>query len=283
MNDQRPNFFVPNALRENRLIQLAYGKDMDTPKVAASLPVGLPGLRSTIPLMLALSESADALVLDLPSRFYHHSAATFHTPDTNITAHDAVELLDRLRGELPHTPIIWSSDFQHIYHYGVDSFVADFSEAGGDALMISNLPYEESYSLSEIASAQGIALLFAVYEKCTEEHISMIMEQAQGFLHLGVPYSQALKEGNLESFMYRAQRVMEEEGKILPVWLGGNLSSTTDYETLAPLFGGFIIASPILRAVGESIASGDSQDALVRGAQTAFESIRKLIVSRGAG
>jgi tryptophan synthase alpha chain len=62
--------------------------------------------------------------------------------------------------------------------------VRDWKAAGGSAILVPDLPYEESEELLSLCSSVGLKLIFLIAPTSTEERIKKIAEISEEFIYL---------------------------------------------------------------------------------------------------
>lgn len=71
-----------------------------------------------------------------------------------------------------------------VFRRGIDKFYADASKAGVDAVLVADIPYEESYPYVDAALKYGIDPVFLVAQTTTPERMSSILKYARGYIYL---------------------------------------------------------------------------------------------------
>jgi hypothetical protein len=83
-------------------------------------------------------------------------ASSLRALNNGMTLKKTLELARKFRAGEADTPLIMMGYYNPIYQYGVDRFLADFKAAGGDGLIIVDLPPEEDDELCLPALKTGV-------------------------------------------------------------------------------------------------------------------------------
>ena len=98
--------------------------------------------------------------------------------DAGITPERALELLAEIhaRVDVPLVPMT--------YGYGIEAFCRDAAKAGAEALIVADIPPEESGPLRDAAAAEGVDLIHLVAPTSRPERIESAAAASTGFVYL---------------------------------------------------------------------------------------------------
>lgn len=99
------------------------------------------------------------------------------------TLRTTLQLLTAWREDEPQVPAILMGYLNPILAYGVEHFMRDAAEAGADALILVDLPYEHAASYRAAAKAEGLTLIQMVAPTTDHERQRQILRQAEGFVY----------------------------------------------------------------------------------------------------
>ncbi|MFP4171231.1 MAG: tryptophan synthase subunit alpha [Methanomassiliicoccales archaeon] len=120
-------------------------------------------------------------------------------------------------------PVVVMSYYNPLLRRGLDRFCRELSGAGGDALLVVDLPPEESGPLETRAEEHDLDMIRLVTPTTGRERASLIVERASGFLYA---VSVAGTTGTRDSLAPSARELLLDlEGATLPVMLGFGISS----------------------------------------------------------
>lgn len=87
----------------------------------------------------------------------------------------------RMRGV--DQPIVVMTYYNPLLQFGVASFCKRLAEAGGDGLLVVDLPPEESKELDSMAKANGLDVVRLVAPSTSDSRIDFIVSRASGFVY----------------------------------------------------------------------------------------------------
>ncbi|MGI6108849.1 MAG: tryptophan synthase subunit alpha [Eubacteriaceae bacterium] len=93
------------------------------------------------------------------------------------------DIIRRVREDGVQVPIVLLTYVNPVFVYGTERFMKSLQEAGGDGLIIPDLPFEESAPFRQAARAEGMCLISLV-APTSKERIRMIASEADGFLYV---------------------------------------------------------------------------------------------------
>jgi tryptophan synthase alpha subunit len=109
-------------------------------------------------------------------------AAAEHAIRKGITMAGALNRIRKLR-ESSDTPIVFFSYFNPIHKYGQDRFIAEAVESGVNALLITDMPPEESNGLKTRAEKAGMAWIHLITPTTPRNRILQLDASGSGFLY----------------------------------------------------------------------------------------------------
>lgn len=104
--------------------------------------------------------------------------------NNGMTPAKAIEGIRKLRTEGVKAPIVVTSYYNPIVHAGVENFIESIKSAGADAIIVPNVPYEESDPLLEAGKQYGINIIFLVAPTTPERRLVEILKRARGFVYV---------------------------------------------------------------------------------------------------
>ena len=103
--------------------------------------------------------------------------------DAGITPERALELLAEInrRVDVPLVPMTYGAIVES---YGLEDFCRDAAQAGAEALIVADIPPEESGPLRDAAAAEGVDLIHLVAPTSRPERIESAAAASTGFVYL---------------------------------------------------------------------------------------------------
>ncbi|MDD1672815.1 MAG: tryptophan synthase subunit alpha, partial [Methanomicrobiales archaeon] len=128
-------------------------------------------------------------------------------------------------------PLVILTYYNIVYSRGIDRFYQEAAASGLDAILIVDLPPEESDEAVHAAGKNGIDQIFLVSETTSDERLEMILSRAGGFLYLvstlGVTGARQELSPNIVTLLTRVK-----QGTDLPVAVGFGISRPEQVESL---------------------------------------------------
>ena len=111
-------------------------------------------------------------------------AACERALSNGVTPAKCLDVIHKLRLGGFNLPIIVTSYYNILYVAGVEKFLEKIKEAGGQGIIIPNLPIEEADTLTDVAKNTGIHPIFQVTPTTTGVRLKKICDASTGFIYL---------------------------------------------------------------------------------------------------
>ncbi len=180
--------------------------------------------------------------------------------DLGITPHRALELLAEInrRVDVPLVPMTYGAIVES---YGEEAFCRDAAAAGAEALIVADIPPEESERLRAAAEAAGIDLIHLVAPTSRPERIQAAAAASRGFVYLVAAVGVTGARENLDSRVAELLTLTREAAGETPI-LGGFGVSTRAH-----------VAGLIAAGADGAIVGSAAIDAIERGGPEALEAL----------
>lgn len=153
------------------------------------LTVGDPSLEATARCVVEMARQG-AAVVELGVPFSDPIAdgptiasAAFRALGRGVRLDDVFDTVSLVR-EHSQVPLVLFSYCNPVFRYGTEAFLARAARCGADAVLMPDLPFDESAEVRDIASRHGLAVINLVAPTTTPERLERIGEAATGFLYL---------------------------------------------------------------------------------------------------
>lgn len=171
----------------------------------------------------------------------------FQNPDLNVD--NILKTVKEIR-ETTEVPLIFLVYINTIIVYGKEKFIRGCVECGIDGLIIPDLPLEEQEELREILSETELALIPLV-APTSKDRVGKITAGCKGFVYcvssLGVTGRSSDFHADILNYL---QDVRSKT--TLPIAVGFGISTKEDIERLKDYVDGVIVASVVVRKIGET-------------------------------
>jgi tryptophan synthase alpha chain len=216
------------------------------------ITAGDPDLKTTEQLILAMAKAgADLIELGIP--FSDPVAegpviqlASERALQAGATTDKILALVSRVRKE-SDVPLAFMTYINPVFAYGIDRFMHDSREAGVDALIIPDLPFEEREEIIPYCSQYGIELI-SMIAPTSQERIKMIAREARGFVYcvssLGVTGVREQISTEAENMVAMVKAVQD-----IPCAVGFGISSPEQAQQISQTADGVIVGSAIMQIV----------------------------------
>lgn len=235
--------------------------------LVAFLTVGYPDVESTLRLVPALVAGGAAMIeLGVPfsdplaeGRTIQRSS--FHALQRGVTPAVCLDAVRKLRSAGVQVPLLLMGYYNPILAYGVAEFGREAAAAGGDGLIVVDLPPEESGPLRRACIENDIRLIYLLAPTSTDERIQQVARLASGFVYCvsltGVTGARKELPPGLSAFVERVRRFTD-----LPIAVGFGISQPEHFQAIARIAEAAVIGSAIIDEIDRSDPS--EQTARVR-------------------
>jgi len=232
----------------NRLNQVFANGKAFIPFITA----GDPSIEITEQLVLQMAEAgADLIELGIP--FSDPVAEGQVIQDANIralsngvTVDKIFDMLKRIR-KTCNVPIAFMTYANPIFAYNSDRFLRNCLEAGVDALIVPDLPFEEKGELMPFCLKYGI-ILISLIAPTSSNRIHMIAREAQGFVYCVSSMGVTGIRQNIGDDVREMVRLVKEV-KDIPCAVGFGISTPKQASRMAEFSDGVIVGSAIVKIV----------------------------------
>ncbi|OAM87077.1 tryptophan synthase subunit alpha [Termitidicoccus mucosus] len=234
------------ARSENRACFIAYlcagDPDFDT-SLAASRAV----LQNGVDILELGVPFSDPLADGLTNQLAAQRALA-----SGITAEDVLKLVRRLRAEFPGTPLVFYTYYNLVFTHGVDAYVRRAREAGLDAMLVLDLPPEESGEFAAACERHGMKTVLIVAPTTPDARIEIIGKAATGFIYY------ASREGVTGVRDQLAADIPQAVARIkartaLPVVVGFGISTRAHVAGVAAHADGAVVGSALVNCIRDNL------------------------------
>lgn len=215
------------------------------------ITAGDPDLATTEEAVLALERAgADLIELGVPFSDPMADGPTIQLSSERALAAGTtlpaiLDLVKRLRTRT-QIPIVLMGYFNPVFAYGAERFAADAAAAGVDALLVVDLPPEESAELKNATDSQGLDLIFLLTPTSDHSRVQAVSRLGSGFIYYvsvtGVTGARTSVADTL------ASRVTEVRAELnLPLVVGFGISTPEQAGKVAETADGVVVGSVLVK------------------------------------
>lgn len=110
-------------------------------------------------------------------------AAAIRALKTHTSLKDVLNMVKHFRATDTETPLILMGYFNPIMHYGCDDFFYDLATAGGDGVIIVDVPLEEMGAIADAAHTHGITIIRLIAPTSLVGRLPLLTAGAEGFMY----------------------------------------------------------------------------------------------------
>ncbi len=163
------------------------------------------------------------------------------------TLGDVIGLAKKIR-QKSEIPLLLMGYYNPVYHYGLKSFVKDAKEAGVDALLIVDLPPEESADLKKLCDQYRLNLIFLLAPTSTVQRIKKVAKLASGFIYFvsmtGVTGASLNSDKALVSLIPKIKKICR-----LPVIVGFGIKTPAMVQKFSAYADGVVVGSAFVNVI----------------------------------
>jgi tryptophan synthase alpha chain len=221
---------------------------------------GYPALDTTLELLQAAEPKAIAAELGVP-----FSDPIADGPDIQrasewalargVSAAAVVQLVARFRAGGGTLPIVIMTYVNPILRPGIESFAAAARDAGVDAVLVSDLPPDESPEVWAALDQAGLATVMLVAPTTPADRLPLVVGRARGFVYClartGVTGAGGGYAGSIEDRVREVRRCSK-----LPVAVGFGIGTGSQARALRGVADAVVVGAALMREVAQDPASG---------------------------
>jgi tryptophan synthase alpha chain len=221
------------------------------------LTAGFPDLDATLELVPALAQAgADCIELGVPfsdplADGLTIQTSSFQALENGVTLDTCVELVGKLRYQVPDTPLVLMGYYNPILSYGLPRFGHDAEQAGVDGVIVPDLPPDESGPLVEVCRPRGIHVIPLLAPTSTDTRIEMACGTASGFIYCvsltGVTGAREDLTSGVFRLLERVRRYTE-----LPLAVGFGISRREHVESVGRVAQAAVVGSALIKVMMDS-------------------------------
>lgn len=241
-------------------------KVFDTPNGKAFIPfltAGDPSADATVRYILEMEKAgADLIEIGIPFSDPIAEGPVIQEADIRalkggMTTDGAFDIVKRVR-EKSGIPLAFMTYANPVFHYGYDNFFTKCEEAGVDAIIIPDLPFEEKREVEATANAHNVALI-SMIAPTSESRIQEIASEAKGFIYvvssMGVTGTRSEIRTDVGAIVESIRRVTD-----VPCAIGFGISNPEQAKAMAAVSDGAIVGSAIVKIIARYAAKLPSEE-----------------------
>lgn len=218
-------------------------------------PLGYPDLNTSIDVIEALAKNGADLI-EVGLSFSDPLAdgpviqqATQVALEKGITIKKSLESIKELRNRGVTIPLILMGYYNPMLAYGLEKFIRDAKDAGGDGFIIPDLPIEESNEFENVAG--DLPLIKMLAPTSSSDRMEKIARNAKGFIYLvsvtGITGERKSIAEGLSDLIADVRKHTD-----IPVCVGFGISTPEQASQVGKMADGVIVGTACVKAIGGS-------------------------------
>jgi tryptophan synthase alpha chain len=231
----------------------------------AYITCGDPSIEATVEIAAALeSAGADAIELGVPfsdpiADGPVIQAASQRSLERGTSVEDCLEAARRIRGT-SDVPLILFTYLNPLMRFGFERAAVEAAAAGIDAMLITDLPPEESEELRSELRRRDLGMVFLLAPTSSAERIRRVSRLSDGFVYYVSTTGVTGMRSELDpQLVERLDHVRARVGR--PVAVGFGISTREHYLALKDHCSAVVVGSSIVRAIADGSPRGAAERA----------------------
>jgi tryptophan synthase alpha chain len=220
------------------------------------LTAGDPDLKSTLEIMASVADNgADCIELGVPfsdpmadGPIIQRSSA--RALRQGVDLNKILGVIEKFRHD-HDTPVVLMGYYNPILHYGERAFFDSLKNAGGDGVILADVPYEEGEPLEKLCNERELCNIYLLAPEMGSERTKKILSASRGFVycvsHYGTTGVQSSPMDDLKNIIKSLK-----EMTLLPIEVGFGISSEKKAREICQIADGVIIGSWFLSELENS-------------------------------
>ena len=179
-------------------------------------------------------------------------ASSLRALNNGMTLKKTLDLARKFRAGEADTPLIMMGYYNPIYQYGVDRFLTDFKAAGGDGLIIVDLPPEEDDELCLPALKAGVNFIRLATPTTDDKRLPKVLSNTSGFVYyvsiMGITGTRSAAESDVSAAVQRLKRHTD-----LPVAVGFGIRTPEQAAAVARVADAAVVGSALVGRVADGL------------------------------
>jgi tryptophan synthase alpha chain len=234
-------------------------------KLVSFIVAGDPNIEATIKYMKALAKYSDIIELGIPFSDPMADGSAIQQADiralnNGMKVSKVFDIIKEFK-KTNSTPVVAMTYYNPVYFRGVENFVKSLKEAGGDGLIVVDLPVEDATDYLNICKKHDIKTIFLGAPNTTEERLKKIDDASSLFVYLVSVYGTT---GTREGVSEEALNFLKNTKKVCknPIYVGFGISKKEHVESFVNNGAdGVIVGSAYVKIIEEF---GDSEETIKR-------------------
>lgn len=220
----------------------------------AYLTAGDPNLNKTVDYVAALAKGgADIIELGIPfsdplADGPVNQRAAERALAQGVSLKQIIQMIPSIREKAPDVPLVIFSYMNPIFAMGFENFARDAEKAGADAVLVVDLPPEESTEYRKVLHKHKLDTVFLASPTSSEERLKIVDQSSSGFVYYVSRTGVTGAQVSLSTTLKKELQVVRQHTK-LPIMVGFGISNAEQARDAALDADGVIVGSAIVKLI----------------------------------
>ncbi len=239
---------------------------------------GDPSIETTLALMHKTVE-AGANILEIGVPFSDpmaegpviqlaHERALIH----HVSLTDTLNLVGQFRENDATTPVVLMGYSNPVEAMGYETFARLAVDKGVDAILLVDMPPEESSALQQLLKTQGVDMIFLIAPTTPEARIQAICEHASGYLYY-VSLKGVTGAGHFDIESVKQKLSLIGKYTNLPISVGFGIKDPESASLVAEVADGVVVGSAVVKLIDQ----GESESSILGLVEAFIGSLRQAV------
>ncbi len=217
------------------------------------ITAGDPDIDTTLEIMHALvAAGADIIELGIPfsdpaADGPTIQAASQRALDAGATLGKVLDMVERFRHR-SDAPVVLMGYYNPVFVYGVERFAARAAQAGVDAVLLVDVPYEHQSEIRKYLDPHSIHAITLIAPTTPEARAALLLNSAKGFVYYvsitGVTGTTAIDTESVGKMVSRIRDISS-----VPVAVGFGVTTAADARQVASFADAVIVGSALVKII----------------------------------
>jgi tryptophan synthase alpha chain len=174
---------------------------------------------------------------------------------TNLDS--VIKLIADVRANTDAAIIVFTY-FNPIFH-NLENFLNKIKQAGGDGILVVDLPFEENENLRFLCNKLGLAPIMVATPSTSLERVNFLSRNSSGFLYYACRKGTTGIRSELPDDIISQIKLVKEHS-VLPVAVGFGVSDSEMVKKLLSITDGCVVGSYFVNAIAEGKTANELED-----------------------
>ncbi|MES2746506.1 MAG: tryptophan synthase subunit alpha [Bdellovibrionota bacterium] len=242
----------------------------------AYLTAGDPDLEKTVNYVEALAKGgADIIELGIPfsdplADGPVNQRAAERALLQGVSLSKILGIIPAIRKKAPEVPLVIFSYMNPIFAMGFENFAQQAEKSGADAVLVVDLPPEESLEYRKVLQKHNLDTIFLASPTSNDERLKIVDQSSSGFVYYVSRTGVTGAQTSLSTTLHEELKQLRKLSK-LPIMVGFGISNAQQAKEAAIDADGVIVGSAIVKLIEEGKEVEKRLEAFAKGIRESLD------------